>query len=243
MTHHIVLWKWASHNADREYEAHHVNGMVRSLLENIKTTKARIICVTDNNEGITDCETFPLWKDMSDIPNATKRNLPSCYRRLKLYDHETQKDLGMKHGDRILSLDLDALIVGRIDDVLATPGEYIGWELRGPHHPRVFNGSFQMFSAGDLRFIWEEFDPALSPRQALEAQFLGSDQSWLSYRLIEREGSVGLKWPQVSSYPLQNKIQGLLSIQNRIVFFHGKEKPWHPQVAKRSPWVSRYLKG
>lgn len=236
----IVLWKWRGHDPDRQYEPDHVNIMCNMLRRNLQHYPHRIVCVTDEPGGILECETAPLWLDHNNLANGSGKHLPSCYRRLKLYDRETQKDLGIDKGDRILSLDLDALICADIRELVQTEGLYVGWELAGLAHPRVFNGSFQMFDAGTLQDIWSEFDPHTSIAEAGRQGFRGSDQAWLSMRLINRAGTVGLKWPDVSSYPLHNKIQGILRRDNRIIFFHGKEKPWSPEAQARTSWIARY---
>jgi hypothetical protein len=230
----IVLWKWEQPGLAYAtgYTAEHVNVMCSMLRRNLTGVRHRIICVTDNREGIVECETAPLWSDTSELPNATRSGLPSCYRRLKLYDKATQQSMGIERGDRIVSLDLDALICAPLTPLLKTEGLFVGWALPGKHHPRVFNGSFQMFSAGTLQDIWSDFDPLKSPKEALKAGFLGSDQSWLSYRLIERDGAFGVGWPMIASYPLQVKLQGQHSAQTRIIFYHGLIKPWHEQASE-----------
>lgn len=236
----VVLWKWDQPGFRMSYTAEHVNVMCSMIRRNLNGTPHRIICITDNNDGITECETAHLWRDLDDTPNRSGRHLPSCYRRLKLYDPKTQKDLGIDKGDRILGLDLDSLITGPLREIVKTEGRYVGWQLAGHEHPFVFNGSFQMFDAGDLEHIWKDFDPKVSPWTASNAGFRGSDQAWLSYNLVGKEGSVGLEWPEVASYPLQNRIQGVLKTETRIVFFHGSEKPWTPNAIFNTPWIERY---
>lgn len=237
---HIVLWKWDQENCARSYTAEHVNVMAAMLHRNISALRYRIICITDNPHGITECETYPLWRDHADIPNATKPMLPSCYRRLKLYDRETQRALDIDEGDRICGLDIDAVICKDIAGILRTQGRFVGWELAGPLHSTVFNGSLQMFTAGDLQEIWSSFDPEVSPEQALVAGWLGSDQAWLSMNLIGKEGSVGLLWPEVASYPV-NVIQGgVHSAKTKLMFFNGMHKPWDDVTRKASPFIDRY---
>jgi hypothetical protein len=238
--HHIVLWKWKQENTRHAYNAEHVNTIARMLRRHIKTTEARVICITDDPAGVFDAKTYPLWNDAAHLTNASGQHLPSCYRRLRLYDPEAQRLLGIRAGDRIVSLDLDSLIVGNIDQILNTPGRFVGWELRAQYHPRVFNGSFQMFTAGDLAHIWNKFDPNRSPIEASDARFKGSDQAWLSFNLVKEPYGVGLTWPEVSSYPLSNRITGCVDYRTRIIFFHGSAKPWYPETFAASPWVQRH---
>lgn len=236
----IVLWKWEQPNAKTVYLPDHVDVMCLMLRRNLQGIPHRIICVTDKEEGVHECETAPLWTDCDDLPNATGKHLPSCYRRLKLYDRATQQDIGIDKGDRIMGIDLDSLITGNMRKVVETEGRYVGWALKNYEQKTVFNGSLQMFTAGDLQEIWSGFDPATSPKEAAHAGFRGSDQSWLSYKLCGREGSVGLDWPLISSYPLHNRIQGVLKHETRIIFFHGSQKPWDANARFHTPWIDRY---
>jgi hypothetical protein len=201
---------------------------------------ARVIIVTDDPTGIVGAEVFPLWSDCGQLKNATKDHLPSCYRRLKLYDRQTQREMGIPLGDRIVSLDLDTLVCGPLDDVLNTSGLFVGWGLIGEYHERVYNGSFQMFHAGTLQDIWGEFDPDYSPRAARQAGYLGSDQSWLSWRLASKEGVRSIDYPTFASYPMHCLRMGSFMKSHRLVFFHGRVKPWDKEASDRTPWVKRY---
>lgn len=236
----VVLWKWDQPGANRVYLPQHVNVMCSMLRRNLQGIPHRIICVTDAEYGITECETFPLWNDVGDLPNASGRHLPSCYRRLKLYDANTQRQMGIDKGDRIMGIDLDSLITGDLRPVIRTEGEFVGWHLKRSDGMFVFNGSLQIFTAGTLQFIWSEFDPVKSPKEAAWRGFRGSDQAWLSYKLCDRPGSVGLVYPMVSSYPLQNRMLGELKAATKIIFFHGSQKPWDPQARLNSRWIDRY---
>lgn len=240
-TWHVVLWKWqGAQDVSRQYNYEHVNHMARAIRENTPGMDVRVICVTDDGKGIRDAEVFPLWEDCGELKNATKATLPSCYRRLKLYDQRTQREMGIPRGQRVVGLDLDTLVTGNLTHVLNTRGLFVGWKLAGTHHPHVYNGSFQMFTAGTLTDIWDEFDPEKSPREALQAGYLGSDQSWLSWKLIDREGCMDIPYPVFASYPLHCRRLGHFSAKHRLVFFHGKNKPWFPETRRDSAWINRY---
>ncbi len=241
----IVLWKWDQPGFRVTYTAEHVNVMCAMLRRNLRNFPHRIVCVTDNSDGITECETAAIWPDHNGLANASGKQLPSCYRRLKLYNPETQRDeLGIDKGDRIMSIDLDALITGDVRGIAQTEGLFVGWELTGEQGRKVFNGSLQIFTAGELADVWSSFDHETSPREALTRGYRGSDQAWISYCLLgkgrERLGLVGLKWPEVASYPLQTRIQGILKTETRMIFFHGREKPWTAQAIHNTPWIERY---
>ena len=237
---HVVLWKWKpDEGVQRQYGVEHVNKLARDIVKFAEDVPVRVLCVTDEPDGI-ECETFPLWEDCSRLRNASGAHLPSCYRRLKLYDRQTQREMGIPLADRIVGLDLDVLVTGSLRDVLSKLGLYVGWQLAGMHHDEVYNGSFQMFTAGSLQEIWSEFDPMRSPVVASAAGWRGSDQSWLSMNLIGREGCTSIDYPTFASYPLHVRKLGTFSAKTRLVLFHGKRKPWHPEARAEARWISRY---
>jgi len=239
---HIVLWKWTDwkNPVRATYSAVHVNAMVKALQANVKVPH-RIVCVTDDPTGLA-CETHPLWSDGADLANATKRNLPSCYRRLKLYDPSTQFQMKIRDGHRIMGIDLDAIIMRDITPMIESTEKFrfMGWACAGAHHPKVFNGSLQMFTAGDLDFIWSKFDPATSPAQTFKKKWLGSDQSWLSMNLVGLAGCDGFTYPTVASYSVDYRKLREISKRTCIMFFNGRRKPWQVETIREDYWVSRY---
>ena len=233
---HFVSWKWKQAGHRELYTADHVNVLQDMLVRNC-TIPFRHICVTDDPSRINPRIDFqPLWPDLNDRPNICGQHLPSCYRRLRLFDPLVQREMGIGKGERIVSIDLDVVIVANTDHHWRRDERFVGWARRGTYHPTVFNGSLWMFSAGDLEYMWTEFDPNTSPREANKAGYMGSDQSWLSYKLIREPWVGGFSAPQVVSYAndVRNK-----RVPNGvdIVFFHGKRKPWHPQTQAEAPWI------
>lgn len=238
---HVVLWKWnPADGVQRIYDSSHVNHLARAIHKYADGVAVRVLCVTDDPDGITECETYPLWDDCSKLRNASGTHFPSCYRRLKLYDRQTQRDLRIPLADRVLGLDLDVLVTGSLKDILTKEGLYVGWKLSGSPHNEVYNGSFQMFTAGSLRYIWDTFDPKLSPITANAAGWRGSDQAWLSMNLIGKEGCADIPYPAFASYPLHVRKLGGFSSKTRLVFFHGRKKPWLPETRAEASWISRY---
>jgi hypothetical protein len=225
----VVTWKWRS-DYRVTYTAHHVNVLRDMVLRNY-SGPIRFVCITDDPQGI-EGETFPLWTDCAELRNASGAQLPSCYRRLRLFDPETQAMLGIRTGERVVSLDLDTVILGSLNPLWDRDEPFVGWSLPGTYHPRVFNGSMWMIRGGAEAHVWRDFDPETSPGEARNAQFLGSDQSWMSYRLQGRAG-----WTDadgVASYPLNLRYLVEHPADVRVAMFHGKQKPWMPGV---QPWV------
>jgi hypothetical protein len=238
---HIVLWKWHQPGFRSTYTAEHVNVMFAMLKRHLVKVNYRVVLVTDDPAGVNpEVIVHPLWNDLSDLRNASGKHLPSCYRRLKLFDAATQTEMGIAKGDRIMSVDLDAIVSGDMRHVVQRPERFVGWAVRGMRHLRVFNGSMFLFTAGDLQEVWTEFDPNGSPATAQKNGYFGSDQSWLSYKLAKRHDCAGWGYPQVLSYPRECMRRPILPRNSAIIFFHGKDKPWDEKVQKAAPWVLQY---
>lgn len=243
---HVILWKWKQEGFRDNYIGEYVNIVAGMLRLHLPGMALRIVCVTDDPTGIeAPTETFPLWNDHSTVLNASGKHLPSCYRRLKLFDRETQIALGINEGDRIMSLDLDTIIVQAFTDIMAriekSKAIFAGWGVRGIYHQTVFNGSFWTFRAGDhLQKIWSSFHPVKSPALCLKNGFLGSDQAWLSMNFALRNDVLPIRTPEFISYPREVRRTHVLDRRARIVFFHGSRKPWHPLEFRQQVWITKH---
>jgi hypothetical protein len=236
--HHIVFWKWKQPNFKQVYTSEHVNVMADMVLRNSRGLNTRLICVTDDPTGIDPkIDTFPLWNDFASLPNRSGLNLPSCYRRLKLFDATTQHNMGIQEGSRIVSMDIDTVVANELRPLLSKEEHFVGWAVRGAHHIRVFNGSMFMFTARQHQEIWSRFDPKSTPDRCHRAGYLGSDQSWLSYN-FSRDPTAGTwSYPMAVSYPKEVARRPSLARGTAIVMFHGKRKPWQEDVQNESPWI------
>ena len=236
----FVCWKWGKHL----YNAGHVNYVAWAFAHHHKAAY-RLICVTDDPTGITGCETFPLWDDHSNLRNPSGPQMPSCYRRLKLFDAPTQMAMGIIPGTKVCSIDLDTLFLSEVTDLYARPEPFVAVVVKGHNHVQVINGSMFMFTAGEYQWLWDRFDPVTSPGGAVKARFLGSDQGYLSWKLAGKiGGEVGGWFPRdhgVLSYWRDLRVTRVLPANTKIVFFSGNEKYWQNDVQRRSPWIKRYL--
>lgn len=239
---HVVLWKWHQPGFRFPYTSEYVNIVAQMVHRHRGRIPVRIICVTDDPAGVTECETFPLWDDHDKLANRSGTRLPSCYRRLKLFDQATQIAMGISPGDRVTSLDLDTVLTGDMTPHWSKPHPFVGWAVRGTHHLRVFNGSMWMFTAGEQQHIWNNFDPNSTPDRCHRAGYLGSDQSWLSYNFAKSPHCGTWTYPHAVSYPREVARRPILSKATSIVFFHGGKKPWDEKVQRDSPWIKQHWK-
>lgn len=244
---HIVLWKWKQAKFREIYTSQHVNIMARAVRDSLGEVNHRIVCITDDDAGLDNfIHVYPIWDDYATVPNSSGVHLPSCYRRLKLFDTATQVSLGMRAGERVCSLDIDTVVTGSLVDVFrrieSTGCVYAGWGVKGTFHPRVFNGSFWTFLAGEHTHLWSTFNAHECRHRILRAGYLGSDQAWLSYNFAKNDNALGIGYPEFASYPREVRKLGKFDHRTKIVFFHGSKKPWHPDVQRLSPWIKRYWK-
>jgi len=215
----------------------------------MRTTKVpfRLHCVTDDPAGIDRAKVtvHKLWQDHWNLQNFSGKHLPSCYRRLKLFDVKTQEKMGFVKGDFLCSIDLDAVVFQDLSLLLGKMNGHLfgGWKVPGAKHPTVFNGSLWAFRAGEegLQFMWDLFDPSQSPQKSNAAGFFGSDQAWISHQLIYTKISTG--WDRadgVLSYSRDVRATRVLPSDARVVFFHGKRKPWDSSTQRESQWIRNY---
>lgn len=233
----IVCWKWVHPTYRTRYTAEHVN-MLYAMLKKYCRRPFRLICVTDDATDV-QCETFPLWGDLAEMQNPNGFNLPCCYRRLKLFSRETQREMRIHPGDSVVSFDLDVVIVDEISGLFDRDVPFIAWKGKGAFQPHVYNGSLWMFKAGELEWMWTEFDPIKSPRETRAARFFGSDQGWLSFRLATENSPGWNDKDGVYSYSRDVRMR-VLPHKARIVFFNGKHKPWDEVTCRQTPWVARH---
>lgn len=229
----FVCWKWFQKGCRSVYTAEHANVWNRMVRRHY-SGPVRTVCITDDPRGV-DFDTYPLWRELGDIPNPNGGHLPSCYRRLRLFSSAVTGALGVAPGGRVVSMDLDVVLVGTMDKMFGHEYPFLGWKRISPNKPIGYNGSLFMFRAGQMDYLYDEFDPATSPMRARRSKQYGSDQGWISYRL---QGNAP-GWTQASgvySYSADIAMRALPK-NARVVSFNGKWKPWMRQVQASNDWV------
>lgn len=246
----FVAWKWKSHfKNDRSFAAKHVN-ILRASIARHYARPHRFVCITDDAEGLApDVEVFEMpvtgLEHLKTLrPPATRHNsrgqitrriqFPSCYRRLWMFSREAQQ-----LGEWVFCLDLDCLIVSNIEPLIDDfPGDFVGWQ-RAPNPRRVkpaLAGAVYKLRTGSHTEVWDDFDPEKSPRRAAEAGYSGSDQAWMSYKLMPLEGM----WTDADG--LGKPHEDGLRPSDRILFTAGYAPPWSEEYARKRPWVGERWK-
>jgi len=221
----VVCWLWRQESRAVGYKPEYVNTWARMVSRNL-TIPHRLLCITDNPEGI-EIETYPLWDDPKvDNPNWGITR-PQCYRRLKAFSKEMTPILG----GRFVSIDLDCVVTGSLDSLLDRDDNFI--INRGLTQKNTYNGSMWMMDTGCRSHVWETFDPVESPKQA--SRWLGSDQAWMRESLGPFEKTWGPE-DGVAAYLKINRIPRWHALDTKIVFFQGTIKPWD-STAQKHKWI------
>lgn len=233
----IVLWKWQRRNFGQRrvhYTADHVNRVV-SMLDRHLSLPCRIICLTDDPDGI-NCETRP-------IPAPELLKYGGCWHRLWLFS-----DKARSLGERVVSVDLDTVIVSSLDPLLDRSDDFVIWRNLMPRACGPYCGSLWMLRTGSRTDVWERFTAEGLRCFKLErgcykhldclalGYRMGTDQCWMGIALPD--AATWTAADGVLSYRLQAK--GDLPEGARIINFHGTEDPSLPACQAESPWISEH---
>lgn len=161
-------------------------------------------------------------------PNITTRELPGnlngWFCKLWLFSPGL-----FDHGDRIVYFDLDTLITGRLDDVVAYKGHFA--ILEDVYRPDGLQSSVMMWSEGTFADLWTDYEWAGYP------QIAGGDQAWIE------EWTDGLCIDCIQDlfpdlFVSFKATGGTIPAKASVVFFHGHPRPhevtsgWVPDVWK-----------
>lgn len=232
----FVVWKWKPRSTYRSIFGPESVIVMRNMLHRHYHRPFRFVCITDDSTGLHGIDTFPLWHDHAEVPNPNGSHNPSCYRRLKMFAPEAKQWFG----DRVVSIDLDTVIVGDITPLFDTDVDFKIWGESDFPHTQWMNGSLWMLRTGTRTQVWTKFDPRTSPLKAKKAGARGSDQGWMSYILGKNEATWG-RQDGVFSFRKHVQPIGRLPEGARIVNFHGRIDPWSYHVAG-VPWVKEHYR-
>lgn len=245
----FVCWKWKSpYENGRSFPSRAVNEL-RARIRKHYRAPHRFVCITDDTAGLDasiEVRELPAT-GLGEVRTLLEPvqmggrlvHYPSCYQRLWIFS-EAARELG----DLLFQLDVDTLPVGDLVPLVRDfPGDFVGW-LRAADGvyrmlPTLAGCAFKL-RAGSRPDVFDDFDPASSPATAAAAGYRGSDQAWMSLKLLgpnaarmwtEADGlrKVGTKPPRRS---------------DRLMFTIGLEPPWSPAAHRKYPWLrSHYAPG
>lgn len=229
----FVAWRWKPPIGYRSVFSPDTVYALKAMLDRHYHKPHRLICVTDEPDALPGIETIPLWDWGGGIKSPIGRSYPSCYRRLRVF----APDAGEMFGDRLVSIDLDTVIVGDVTPLFDRPEDFVIWNS-SDFPKQQYCGSLWMLRTGTRPQVYTEFKPETSPAQSWRAGYRGSDQAWINY-MIPNE-AMWTKTDGVVSYRKDVAKSGnRLPPDTRIVNFHGKHDPWGKHMRDIS-WVREF---
>jgi hypothetical protein len=212
----VLCMKWG-----HRYGSDYVNTLY-SMVRRHLVTPHRLVCLTDDAHGIraeVECRPLPA---LTLAPEWER----SPWRKLSCFAPELADLAGP-----VLFLDLDVVVVDRIDPLLEHPGEFCiieNWTQRGRG---IGNSSVYRYRAGAHRDVFERF--RADPAAALHAH--PNSQTFLSRHVPELTFWPGtwcrsFKHECLPAPPLRRFRRATLPAGARIVVFHGHPKP--PDAAR-----------
>lgn len=132
--------------------AEYVNKLYDMVTRNLPNNVfARFVCLTDDSTGLdAGIDTLPLPAD-----------LEGWYGKLYMFNRGLFAD-----GERVVFMDLDTVIIGRLDELLSYDGQFA--TLRDFYAPERLGPAVISWLAGDFAAsIWEEWVAAGKPRNAM----------------------------------------------------------------------------
>lgn len=235
----IICMKWGT-----LYSSEYVNVLYSAVKANI-TGPFRFVCLTDDTTGIFDCvECYSI----PDIPAKDVYKKTGSWPKLTVFKQDLY---GLK--GRALFIDLDSVILGKLDGMFEVEGEIVlirEWKRFIDYFRRwKINGQTSIFAfdLGKLSYLYNAFmaDPSLAMNS------FRSEQRFVTHHAKEM---VFWNHPQIISFkrhllaaPLLNRwVKPKLPPQDtKVLVFHGVPRPIDVVPDENQRWGSffRYGRG
>ncbi len=144
-----------------------------------------------------------------------------------------QAAMGAKQGDRIVNIDVDAVVTGNLDPLLDRDDEFTILQGFNSTNPCPFNGSLWMFRAGERHDVSDDFSLEQYKARNVPYHAIPDDQGWLHYKFPNAAAYM----PADGAYCFKKKTwPGELPRGARIVAFPGRD----PANYLHLEWVRRH---
>lgn len=221
----VVVFAWTgSRSIYKPWTAENMRRMVAKHL----SLPHRFVVVTDNEKLFKEAglETYPLWGCPKH--EELRTNWINCYARLGLFDWQ----LGGNIADRILSVDLDAVIRAPIDDLFDgdAPFKILSMKDRAQLQGGLFRVDPGLVDPCPWDAIHNDADIFRD-----SDKWIGSDQAILS-ELFYKDVLAGTipSWSADDGMSINDYDQPW-----RIFFRTGDKKCWHPDVPEQAEYLAQ----
>jgi hypothetical protein len=161
----VVTFLWG-----RKYNVEYVERLAASVRRNL-TTPHRFLCLTEREREVQ----FSNGIERHAIKDPELLSEKGCFVRLRLIDAGWQSN--RRIGNRLLSIDLDNVIVGSLDHLLDRHEELVILQGVNSQNPCPYNGSIFSLQAHTYQHVWQDF--SLEKAYQLPYFDFPDDQGWL----------------------------------------------------------------
>jgi len=220
----VVTFLWGT-----KYHPGYVDRLGEGLLRHMNMPY-RFVVVTERPQ------TFgPTMSYQVRLQDIELTRIKGCFARLRLFDPTFQRKLGCLPGDRILVLDLDLILTGKLAPLIERPEPFVILQgVNNPKHPCLYTGTIWLTTAGYRPDVWSDF--SLEAAEKLPRYAFPDDQGWMHHKL-----------PNAGAYTDQDGVwafrkgpwpEGCLGLPEgaRVVAFPGSRDP---AQFVHLPWVRK----
>lgn len=160
-----------------------------------------------------------------------------CLVRMRMFDPQWQERIGAQAGDRIVNIDVDAVITANLDPLFDRDDEFTIMQGFNKTNPCPFNGSLWMFQAGRRHDVWTDFSLDAHRRYSVPIHSIADDQGWLHYKFPDAKAYT----PRDGVYAFKKRGWGLVGRRElpdnaRVVAFPGRDPAKYTEVN----WIARH---
>lgn len=201
------------------YDYKYVNNIAEAIKEHTSLPHD-IVCLTDNNEGITNAV---------DKTIRFKHNFPKWWGKVELFREDLFKDR------QVFYFDLDTFVIDNIDDVLMYDGEFCA--LRDFFHLYKMGSGLMSWNGNRANKIYSKFtDNATRNMNHYAGE---GDQAWIYSQKPSIEYFQDIFPNEIVSYKRHClNSSGELNVPNKakIICFHGKPRPHEVKNSLKEYW-------
>lgn len=226
-----MTWLWGS-----KYGLEDVAKLYYGLRRNIDQDFRFIV--------VTDRKPFMLHGvETTQIQDPELCKVKGCFARLRMFDPKWQGRLGIALDERIVGIDLDVVVVGKLDPIFNRGGSFRILGGANAANPCPFNGSLMMLRAGAHSEVWSDF--SLEAAAKVPFYEFPDDQGWIWHKLPNAEvwkvgADSGVYAFQKPGWEGPGLNTNHIPDAARLVVFPG----WRsPEQFKHLPWVRDNWRG
>jgi hypothetical protein len=219
----VVTWWWGN-----KYPRHYVERISAGVLRHLKEEHCFVVVSPENPniEGVS-------WHLLRD---KKLTNVKGCFARLRMFDPEWQTEIGATEGDRLVCIDLDAIVTGPLDPLFSRAEPFLILLGANAVNPCPYNGSLWMLRTGYRPDVWTDF--SLEAAGKVPFFEFPDDQAWFAHKLPNENGWQVGKRSGVYAFKKPGWETGTeLPEDARLVCFPGYRDPSHFTHLK---WVQEH---